>query len=108
MSALPLPAPLPGKVVLQVRDLHAWYGESHILHGIDFEVREGEVVTLLGRNILQLKNRGYTVVLVEQNFRFAAPLADRHCVIEHGRIVETVDGRELDAKKDILDELLGV
>ena len=33
-----------------VRDLHAWYGESHILHGVDFEVRPGEVVTLLGRN----------------------------------------------------------
>ncbi len=36
--------------MLQVRDLHAWYGESHILHGIDFDVAEGEVVTLLGRN----------------------------------------------------------
>ena len=36
--------------VLKVRDLHAWYGESHVLHGIDFDVREGEVVTLLGRN----------------------------------------------------------
>ena len=40
-----MPEPL-----LSVRDLHAWYGESHILHGVDFEVREGEVVTLLGRN----------------------------------------------------------
>ena len=36
--------------MLRVADLNAWYGESHILHGIDFEVREGEVVTLLGRN----------------------------------------------------------
>ena len=36
--------------MLEVRDLNAWYGESHILHGVDFEVREGEVVTLLGRN----------------------------------------------------------
>src|SRR6185503_9072607 len=36
--------------LLAVRDLHAWYGESHILHGVDFEVRPGEVVTLLGRN----------------------------------------------------------
>jgi branched-chain amino acid transport system ATP-binding protein len=35
---------------LQVRDLHAWYGDSHVLHGLDFTVREGEVVTLLGRN----------------------------------------------------------
>src|SRR5499425_59504 len=36
--------------LLEVRNLHAWYGESHILHGVDFEVRTGEVVTLLGRN----------------------------------------------------------
>ena len=36
--------------LLQVADLHAWYGESHVLHGVDFEVRAGEVVTLLGRN----------------------------------------------------------
>jgi branched-chain amino acid transport system ATP-binding protein len=39
-----------GDALLEVRDLHAWYGESHILHGVDFEVRQGEVVTLLGRN----------------------------------------------------------
>jgi len=38
------------RALLEVRDLHAWYGESHILHGVDFEVRQGEVVTLLGRN----------------------------------------------------------
>ena len=243
MAALPLPASTRAPV-LAVRDLHAWYGESHILHGIDFEVREGEVVTLLGRNgagrtttlkailgmtdrrtgsvvvngretltmadhriahlgigycpeergifsaltaeenltllpavgaagmsldeiyamfpnlkerakspgtrlsggeqqmlalarilrtgarlllldeiteglapvivqrlgevILQLKTKGYTVVLVEQNFRFAAPLADRHCVIEHGRIVETVDRAELDGKRNLLETLLGV
>src|SRR6266581_4772476 len=39
-----------GVALLEVRDLHAWYGESHVLHGVDFEVRRGEVVTLLGRN----------------------------------------------------------
>jgi branched-chain amino acid transport system ATP-binding protein len=42
--------PVSGSALLEVRDLHAWYGESHILHGVDFEVRQGEVVTLLGRN----------------------------------------------------------
>src|SRR6267142_4765793 len=36
--------------LLQVRELHAWYDESHVLHGVDFDVRPGEVVTLLGRN----------------------------------------------------------
>src|SRR4051794_33062887 len=38
------------KTLLTIRDLHAWYGESHILHGMNFDVGEGEVVTLLGRN----------------------------------------------------------
>jgi len=44
------PAGLDGQILLQVEDLHAWYGESHILHGMSFQVAKGEVVTLLGRN----------------------------------------------------------
>jgi branched-chain amino acid transport system ATP-binding protein len=231
-------------VALSVRDLHAWYGESHILHGVDFEVRRGEVVTLLGRNgagrtttlkailgltgqrsgsvrvngtetvalaphriarlgigycpeergifaslsaeenllllpevgpdgmsieeiyamfpnlrerarspgtklsggeqqmlamarilraganlllldemteglapvivqklaevVRRLREKGYTIVLVEQNFRFAAPLADRHYVVERGRVVETVSKEELSAKTGMLDRYLGV
>ena len=230
--------------LLKVAGLHAWYGESHVLHGIDFEVREGELVTLLGRNgagrtttikailglvgrrtgsilvagvetvglptnriarlglgycpeergifsslsceenlmlppkvgdggmsvdeiyemfpnlkerrhsqgtrlsggeqqmlamarilrtgarvllldeiteglapvivqtlgrvIRTLKSKGYTIVLVEQNFRFAAPLADRHYVMEHGRIVATVRKDELASKTEMLNEYLGV
>src|ERR1700722_11475019 len=43
-------AAVTGKELLQIRDLHAWYGESHILHGMNFSVGEGELVTLLGRN----------------------------------------------------------
>src|SRR5258705_9202978 len=43
-------SPVSGTALIEVRDLHAWYGESHVLHGVDFEVRRGEVVTLLGRN----------------------------------------------------------
>jgi branched-chain amino acid transport system ATP-binding protein len=75
------------------------------------EISEGlapVIVQTLGRMIRQLKERGYTIVLVEQNFRFAAPLADRHYVIEHGRIVETVRMQELDSKMQRLHELLGV
>jgi branched-chain amino acid transport system ATP-binding protein len=45
-----MPDIAPSAPMLQVSGLHAWYGESHILHGVDFEVRRGEVVTLLGRN----------------------------------------------------------
>jgi branched-chain amino acid transport system ATP-binding protein len=49
-AAAPPPAPVAAPPLLEVRDLHAWYGESHVLHGVSFEVGEGEVVTLLGRN----------------------------------------------------------
>jgi len=230
--------------LLVVRDLHAWYGESHILHGVDFDVRPGEVVTLLGRNgagktttlksimgivrrrsgsvrfdgaeliaqasnaiarrglafcpeergifasltveenlrlpprvragglsedaifwlfpnlrerlrspgtklsggeqqmlaigrilrtgarlllldepteglapvivqqigrtIARLKAEGFTILLVEQNFRFAATVADRHYVMEHGRVVDLVPNADLAASMDKLHEYLGV
>ena len=230
--------------LLEVRGLHAWYGESHILHGIDLEVREGEVVTLLGRNgagktttlksimgmvgrregsirfrgadivhlpsnrvarlgiafcpeergifasldveenlllppqvaagglsleqifslfpnlkerlrsqgtklsggeqqmlaiarilrtgarlllldepteglapvivqqigrtIAQLKAQGFTILLVEQNFRFAQTVADRHYILEHGRVVDMVPGGDLEANMGRIHEYLGV
>jgi len=233
-----------GDRFLEVRDLHAWYGESHVLHGVNFHVDEGEVVTLLGRNgagrtstlrailgltgsrkgsvrvlgtevigapthriarlgvgycpeergifaslsaqenlmlppqlsdggmsveqiyamfpnlreragsqgtrlsggeqqmlavarilrtgaklllldeiseglapvivqtlartIRTLRERDFTIVMVEQNFRFAAPLADRFYVMEHGRIVESFGAADLDAKMGMLHEYLGV
>jgi branched-chain amino acid transport system ATP-binding protein len=232
------------KEVLRLKDVHAFYGESHILHGVDIDVREGEVVTLLGRNgagktttlksimgiveqcqgsirfaehelvglpsnrvarlglaycpeergifasldveenlmlppvvrpggmpvaeiyqlfpnlrerrrsqgtrlsggeqqmlaiarilrtgatvllldepteglapvivqqignvIRQLKRRGYTVLLVEQNFYFASTVADRHYLMDHGRIVDMIDNDKLDASMDKLHEYLGV
>jgi branched-chain amino acid transport system ATP-binding protein len=230
--------------LLEVRDLHAWYGESHVLHGVDFDVRRGEVVTLLGRNgagktttlksvmgmvprragsiryegselialpsnriarlglaicpeergifaslnveenlllppvvragglgvdsifglfpnlqerlrsqgtklsggeqqmlaiarilrtgarfllldepteglapvivqqigatIRRLKAEGFTILLVEQNFRFAATVADRHYVMERGRVVDMIANAALDASMDKLHEYLGV
>jgi branched-chain amino acid transport system ATP-binding protein len=231
--------------LLQVRDLQAWYGESHILHGVSLDVREGEVVTLLGRNgagktttmksimgvvsrregsvrfegqelidcasndiaragiaicpeergifasldvqenlllppvvrpgglaldrifelfpnlkdrlgssqgtklsggeqqmlaiarilrtgarlllldepteglapviiqqigktIRTLKEQGFTILLVEQNFRFASTVADRYYIMEHGRVVEGFANSELDAKLETLHEYLGV
>jgi branched-chain amino acid transport system ATP-binding protein len=75
------------------------------------EITEGlapVIVKKLGEVIRLLKTRGYTIVLVEQNFRFAAPLADRHYVLEHGRIVETGHKDELASKTEMLHELLGV
>jgi branched-chain amino acid transport system ATP-binding protein len=235
---------MPDTPMLQVAGLNAWYGESHILHGVDFEVREGEVVTLLGRNgagktttlksimglvgrrqgsirfkgkeliasrpdeiaragialcpeergifaslnvtenlmlprnvgpggldlrtiytlfpnlkeraasqgtklsggeqqmlaiarilrtgarlllldepteglapvivqqigrtIREIKERGFTVLLVEQNFRFGATVADRHYVMEHGRVIDLIGNDALEASMDKLHEYLGV
>ena len=232
------------EALLEVKGLNAWYGESHILHGMDFEVREGEVVTLLGRNgagktttmkcvmgmvarregsirfkgaetirlpsnqiarlgialcpeergifasldveenlllppqvaegglpvaqvfelfpnlkerlhsqgtklsggeqqmlaivrilrtgarlllldepteglapvivqqigrtIARLKQEGFTILLVEQNFRFAQTVADRHYIVEHGRVVEMVPNAQLEANMDRVHEYLGV
>jgi branched-chain amino acid transport system ATP-binding protein len=237
-------ADVSGGPLLAVKDLHAWYGESHILHGATFEVRSGEVVTLLGRNgagktttlksimgivgqrkgsirfegreliglqsnaiarqgiafcpeergifasldveenlylppvvkpgglgvdkifelfpnlkerlhsqgtklsggeqqmlaigrilrtgarlllldepteglapviiqqigrtIRTLKEQGFTILLVEQNFRFASTVADRYYVMEHGRVVEGFANTELDANLEKLHEYLGV
>jgi len=234
-----MPEPL-----LEVRDLHAWYGESHVLHGVDFEIRAGETVTLLGRNgagktttlksimgivgrrrgsarmegreliglpsnqiarlglafcpeergifagltveenlllppavragglgvdkifelfpnlkerlraggttlsggeqqmlaigrilrtgarlllldepteglapvivqqigatLRRLKHEGFTVLLVEQNFRFAATVADRHYVMEHGRVVDMIPNAALEANMTKLHDYLGV
>lgn len=75
------------------------------------EITEGlapVIVQTLGRVIRQLKATGLTIILVEQNFRFAAPLADRHYVMEHGQIVATVHKNELDNKAQMLNEYLGV
>jgi len=58
--------------------------------------------------IRALKAEGFTVVMVEQNFRFAAPLADHFVVIEHGEVVESFPASELPAKQSKLDELLSV
>ena len=66
------------------------------------------IVQALARMIIMLRERGYTVVMVEQNFRFAAPLADRFYVMEHGRIVEKFGASELEEKMPVLNNLLGV
>ena len=75
------------------------------------EITEGlapVIVQTLGRIILKLKERGFTIVLVEQNFRFAAPLADRHYVMENGKIAESFPASQLEAKTEMLHEYLGV
>jgi branched-chain amino acid transport system ATP-binding protein len=75
------------------------------------EITEGlapVIVQTLGRVIRELKAKGLTIIMVEQNFRFAAPLADRHYVMEHGKIAAIVEMHELAAKADMLHDYLGV
>ena len=75
------------------------------------EISEGlapVIVQALARMITTLRAKGYTIVMVEQNFRFAAPLADRFYVMEHGRMVEAFAAKDLQAKMPVLNELLGV
>ena len=75
------------------------------------EISEGlapVIVQALARMITMLRSKGYTIVMVEQNFRFAAPLADRFYVMEHGRMVEAFGASDLQAKMPVLNELLGV
>ena len=75
------------------------------------EITEGlapVIVQTLGRVIRELKAKGLTIIMVEQNFRFAAPLADRHYVMEHGKIAAMVEKHELATKADMLHEYLGV
>jgi branched-chain amino acid transport system ATP-binding protein len=75
------------------------------------EISEGlapVIVQALSRMIQALRAKGYTIVMVEQNFRFALPLADRFYVMEHGRIVEGFAASELHDKVTMLNERLGV
>jgi branched-chain amino acid transport system ATP-binding protein len=75
------------------------------------EITEGlapVIVKTLGRMIGDLKSRGFTIILVEQNFRFASRLADRHYVIEHGKVIDRIDGVDLDKNMERLNRYLSV
>jgi len=75
------------------------------------EISEGlapVIVQGLSHTIQTLRSRGYTIVMVEQNFRFAAPLADRFYIMEHGRVVQGFAAAELQDKMAVMNEFLGV
>lgn len=83
--------------------------------GADFllldEITEGlapVIVRRLADVLAILKERDYTVILVEQNFHFAASLADRHYIMEHGHVVEMVEKHEVDSKTELIDSYLSV
>ncbi len=66
------------------------------------------IIEQIGRTIARLKREGFTIILVEQNFRFAATVADRHYVVEQGKVVDMIPNDELDANIDKLHGYLGV
>jgi branched-chain amino acid transport system ATP-binding protein len=66
------------------------------------------IIQQIGKTIRALKERGFTILLVEQNFRFASTVADRYYVVEHGRIIDQFVNAELDANVDKLHDYLGV
>ena len=75
------------------------------------EISEGlapVIVQALGRTIRKLRELGYTIIMVEQNFRFAAPLTDRFYLMEHGSIVETFQASELSSQMATLNSHLGI
>jgi branched-chain amino acid transport system ATP-binding protein len=66
------------------------------------------IVQQIGLMIAEIKRRGFTVLLVEQNFRFASKLADRHYVVEHGQVVDMIPNYQLEARMDDLHKRLGI
>ena len=66
------------------------------------------IVQQIGRTIARLKQQGFTILLVEQNFHFAATVADRHYIVEHGRVVDLIPNAALEASMDKLHNYLGV
>ena len=66
------------------------------------------IIQQIGKTIRTLKSQGFTILLVEQNFRFAATVADRYYLMEHGRIIEQFANSELEANMEKLHEYLGV
>jgi branched-chain amino acid transport system ATP-binding protein len=66
------------------------------------------IVQQIGRTIARLKQQGFTILLVEQNFRFAQTVADRHYIVEHGRVVDMIAGNQLEANLGRVQEYLGV
>jgi branched-chain amino acid transport system ATP-binding protein len=66
------------------------------------------IVQQIGRTISRLKQQGFTILLVEQNFRFAQTVADRHYIVEHGRVVDMGPGAQLEANMGRVHEYLGV
>ena len=77
-------------------------------NGVHADVDRDVIVQQSGRTIARLKQQGFTILLVEQNFRFAQTVADRHYIVEHGRVVDMIAGSQLEASMSRVQEYLGV
>src|SRR5437764_358724 len=114
--------------MLELSDLHTYYGESHVLQGLTLSVRPGEIVTILGRNGMGkttlmrsiigftpprrgrvgLKREGLSILLVEQNLPLALSVADRVHILSRGQIVHSSGPAELMANETVKARYLGV
>jgi branched-chain amino acid transport system ATP-binding protein len=66
------------------------------------------IVEQIGGLIRMLRERGYTILLVEQNFEFATTISDRHYIVDHGQVVDIIDGDAVEANREKLKTYLGV
>jgi ABC-type branched-subunit amino acid transport system ATPase component len=101
--------------LLSVEGIHAHYGKSHVLQGVSLQVRDGELVTLLGRNgagktttLKTIKAAGVAILLVEQNLEVCTQLADRHYIIEQGAIAHEASNTAFLSDDAVKDRYLGV
>ena len=86
----------------------AYYGPGYYYPPPPYYAPAPVIVQQIGRTIARLKSEGFTILLVEQNFRFAATVADRHYVMENGRVVDMIPNAQLEANMHKLHEYLGV
>ena len=95
--------------VIAIRELQGFYGESHVLHGVDLDVAAGEVVTIIGRisDLIRIAAKGRTVLMVEHNLSVVASLADRITVLARGRVLAEGDYRSISADQRVIEAYLG-
>jgi branched-chain amino acid transport system ATP-binding protein len=93
---------MAGRRFLEVRDLHAWYGESHVLHGVNLHVDEGEVVTLLGRN-----GAGRTILMGEHHMSVVSRIADTITVLARGATLAEGPYAEVSKNPAVIEAYMG-
>ena len=87
---------------LEIRNLHAWYGESHILHGVDLDVARGEIVTLLGRN-----GAGRTILMVEHNMKVVSSIASTITVLARGMVLAEGPYEAVSRNPEVMQAYMG-